>query len=109
MNARHILLLALSAFGITLAILIGLRLSTEALAILLGVLIGVAASLPSTLILAWAIHRQPPTTAPAPAPTITILPSPLATPTLPPVLQLSSHPAPAKRQFIVIGGDELTD
>ena len=106
MTVRHILLIALTAFRIALAILIGLRLSTEALAILLGVLIGVAASLPSTLILAWMLNRPHP--APPPAPTITVLPS-TVTPPLPSTSSLSSLPALPKRQFVVIGEAEPAD
>jgi hypothetical protein len=108
MNARHMLFIALVAFGITLAILIGLRLSTEALAILLGVVIGVAASLPSTLILAWTIQRQPPATTPTPAITVVSVP-PLASLSLPPAPPPFSLTPSSKRQFVVIGGDELMD
>ena len=99
---RYVLLIAFTAFGITLAIIIGLRLSQEALAVLIGAAIGVAATLPSTLLLVWLVNRPQPI---APPPSITIIPPPTSIPpTAAPTL-----PAPAKRQFVIIGGDELIE
>lgn len=46
MVMRWTLLTPLTAFAITLAILLGQRLSTDALAVLLGIAIGIAAGLP---------------------------------------------------------------
>ena len=115
MNWRLTFLFALTAFAITLAVIIGGRLSSEAVSLLLGVVIGVAASLPANLIIIWALkwNQQP---APPPEPRIVIVP-PATTPqpSLPPGLEswITPRPAPAPearpRQFVVIGGDEQTD
>ena len=53
MPVKLILLLGVLAFAITLAIIIGQRLSTEAMAVLMGVVAGVAASIPTSLIVVW--------------------------------------------------------
>ncbi len=111
MNWRVIFLITLTAFTITLAIMIGQRLSSEALSILLGVVIGVAASLPSSLIMVWALKRTQPPPASS-EPRIVIVPPPATPqPFLPPAPNLWNTPRPdsPKRQFIVIGGDEPTD
>jgi hypothetical protein len=115
MNWRFTFLFALTVFAITLAVIIGGRLSSETVSILLGVVIGVAASLPANLIIVWAIKRnqQPP-----PEPRIMIVP-PTANATPQPSLPAgpetwnAPRPAPAPdarpRQFVVIGGDEPAD
>jgi hypothetical protein len=41
------------AFGITLALVVGQRLSDEAMAVLVGVVAGVAASIPASLVIFW--------------------------------------------------------
>ena len=53
MPIKAIALLGVLAFGVTLAIIIGQRLSTEAMAVLMGVVAGVAASIPTSLIVVW--------------------------------------------------------
>jgi hypothetical protein len=85
---RWILILPLVAFAVTLAVLIGQRLSTDALAILLGVAIGVAAGLPGQ----WLLYRRTPT-------------SPAPLPACPPSsLRLPASPAlPVPRSFVVVG------
>jgi hypothetical protein len=47
-----------SAFAVTLAVVIGLRLSTEAMAVIVGVVAGVAASIPASLIVIWLATRN---------------------------------------------------
>lgn len=69
------------AFVITLAIVVGQRLSAEAMAVVIGVIAGVAASIPTSLIVVWVTARAhlssapavtvraaPPTSEPPPAP-----------------------------------------
>ena len=53
MPFKLIALLGALAFSITLAVIIGERLSTEAMAVLMGVVAGVAASIPTSLIVVW--------------------------------------------------------
>ena len=53
MPFKLIALLGVLAFSITLAVIIGERLSTEAMAVLMGVVAGVAASIPTSLIVVW--------------------------------------------------------
>ena len=63
--------LALLAFGVTLALLIGQRMSTDAMAVVLGVAVGVAASVPTSLLLVALLRRERPgahEAAPPPAP-----------------------------------------
>ncbi len=52
--------LALLAFGVTLALLIGQRMSTDAMAVVLGVAVGVAASVPTSLLLVALLRRERP-------------------------------------------------
>ncbi len=58
MKARAIGLMLALAFVVTLAIVIGLRLSIEAMAVIVGVVAGVAASIPASLIVIWLTTRN---------------------------------------------------
>ncbi len=58
MTLRVSFLLGMVAFAITLAIVVGQRLSSEAMAVLLGVVAGVAASIPTSLIVVWIATRS---------------------------------------------------
>jgi hypothetical protein len=58
MNIRLIVALWGAAFAVALAVVVGLRLSTEAMAVVAGVMAGVAASVPASLITAWVATRQ---------------------------------------------------
>jgi hypothetical protein len=53
---RHLYLLLL-AFTITLAAIVGWRISSDGRAIALGVIAGVAASIPTSLLIAWVTAR----------------------------------------------------
>ncbi len=62
----------LLAFGVTLAVIIGQRMSTDAMAVVIGVAVGVAASVPTSLLLVALLRREravwrsePPTSQPA--------------------------------------------
>lgn len=96
MNSRW-LIVPLTAFAITLAVFVGLKLSGESLALLTGVGLGGLASLPGYAILFRLANRKPSQSdalmPPAP-PTRVEAVSPL----------LPASP-PAPRRFIVIGAD----
>ncbi len=135
MKYRTILLLGLIAFGVTLAVIVGRRLSAESMAVIVGVVAGVAASIPTSLIVVWVAARPAPGSRPAPAPVesaapagqpriVVVQPSPAAQP-LPspaysyaqpqPVHHLSYTPAygmppyapPPERTFTIIGDEVL--
>jgi hypothetical protein len=55
---RTIVLLALVAFAVSLAVVVGQRLSSEAMAVIIGVVAGVAASIPTSLIVVWFALRS---------------------------------------------------
>jgi hypothetical protein len=57
MKARYIWLMVGLAFAVTLAVVIGQRLSAEAMAVTVGVIAGVAASIPTSLIVVWFATR----------------------------------------------------
>lgn len=58
MKNRMVITLIGSAFAVALAVVIGLRLSTEAMAVIAGVVAGVAASIPASLIVIWLATRN---------------------------------------------------
>ncbi len=58
MKIRWIATLLGLAFVVTLAVIVGLRLSAEAMAVTVGVIAGVAASIPTSLIVVWLTTRH---------------------------------------------------
>lgn len=88
MNWRHFLYLCLLAFVVTLALIIGWRLSGQAMAVIVGVVAGVAASIPTSLVVAWVmlqghsvLRAQASPAAPTVQPQVIIVhPTPPATP-----------------------------
>lgn len=50
--------LLLLAFGVTLAVIVGQRMSTDAMAVVIGVAVGVAASVPMSLLLVALLRRE---------------------------------------------------
>ncbi len=130
MKARFILLILGLAFVVTLAVIVGQRLSSEAMAVMVGVVAGVAASIPTSLLVVWFANRALLTSratlempAPAPRPTPQAeLPQQIvvmASPTHLPAAYQNAMPypmnngagaytsmpiAPTARQFTVIGG-----
>lgn len=46
------------AFAITLAVVLGTRLSIDALAVIIGLIFGIVAGIPTTLILIFSLNRQ---------------------------------------------------
>ena len=90
MRARLTWLLFGVAFSVTLALIVGQRLSAEGMAVVIGVIAGVAASIPTSLIVVWFMgHNAGPrniieaTPAPQPArqpepaePRVVLMPAP---------------------------------
>jgi len=71
MKTRIVWLLFGVVFFVTLAIIVGQRLSAEAMAVVVGVMAGVAASIPTSLIVVWMATRAVgarPEALPRPAP-----------------------------------------
>ena len=111
---RLAVFLLLLVFSVTLAVVIGLRLSDQAMAVIVGVIAGVAASIPTSLIVVWLATRDLPArlarpdrpTAPDPEPRVIVV----APPYPPAAAPLPGPAAPARpdrrRTFTVIGGDE---
>ena len=58
LTLRVSFMLGMVAFAVTLAVVVGQRLSSEAMAVLLGVVAGVAASIPTSLIVVWIATRS---------------------------------------------------
>jgi hypothetical protein len=58
MRAKVLLWIAAVAFAVTLAVIVGWRMSSEARAVLVGVAAGVLASIPTSLIVVWVTTRQ---------------------------------------------------
>ena len=52
--------LTIMAVGVALAVVIGQRMSTDAMAVVLGVAVGVAASVPTSLLLVAVLRRERP-------------------------------------------------
>jgi hypothetical protein len=104
--------IAAAAFTITSAVLIGNRLSTEAMAVLAGAVCGVGAAIPTSLLIIAVTqrraHQAETTPAPRPqfTPPIVMMTPPVqiqpATPTPPPA---TWEDAPIQRHFTVVGGE----
>jgi len=94
-------------FAVAFAIVLGIRISPDALAIIVGVVLGAAASIPASLLVAFALTRQrqgidrlPPQQPPG----IVVAPQNLpAQPYGPPMPALP--PPASKRTFTIIGED----
>ena len=54
---KNLLILAIAAFAITLAIVVGNRMSAEAMAVVVGIVCGVAASIPMSVLILILTHR----------------------------------------------------
>jgi len=136
MKTRYIWMTLGIAFSVTLAVIVGQRMSAEAMAVMIGVIAGVAASIPTSLIVVWFASRttmprtgaEAPMPAPAPRsaepaqPRIVVMapaqPGPqlgyqnyagYAAPAYPAYAPPAlMQPALPPRQFTVIGGTEFT-
>lgn len=124
---KLILILGVLAFAVTLAIIIGQRLSTEAMAVLMGVVAGVAASIPTSLIVVWiamqSMMKGMPAAPPAPraeadSPRVVVVQQPMPAPgyapsgwnAYQPADTYPAMPAPRPpRKFTVIGGSSAEE
>lgn len=125
MKTRYIWLIVLVAFAVTLAVVVGQRLSSEAMAVIVGVVAGVAASIPTSLIVVWVATRSAASHAPASrrtpaqdagaprtfkvprqrsreAPPVVILQQPL-----PPTAQPPGQPLPQNYPYLPAGGHNV--
>jgi hypothetical protein len=127
MKVRYMVLLVGLAFAVTLAVIVGQRLSAEAMAVVVGVVAGVASSIPTSLIVVWVTTRTlnarsaieaerrvaAPPPAAAPEPRVVVLTQPAAPQpqAWSPYLQTPYMPLPAypvePRRFTVIGGEAI--
>jgi hypothetical protein len=55
---KRLIPLILLGFGVTMAIVIGQRMSTDAMAVVIGVAVGVAASVPTSLLLVALLRKE---------------------------------------------------
>jgi len=134
MKTRYLWMAFGLAFSVTLAIIVGQRMSAEAMAVMVGVIAGVAASIPTSLIVVGFAARTtmlrpaPEAPAPAPAPRVAEPAQPRIVVMAPPAPQMgyqnfAGYPSPAypayappalaqpalpPRQFTVIGGTEFS-
>src|SRR5260370_35590070 len=85
MRGRLAWLLFAVVFSMTLALIVGHRLSAESMAVVIGVIAGVAASIPPRLIVVWfmghnndarPIVEAAPASARSPEPRIVVMPAP---------------------------------
>lgn len=116
MKFRTIFFLCLLTFSLTLAIVVGVRLSEQAMAVVVGVVAGVAASIPTSLIITWvatrnALANQPPATprASAPAeerPPVIFVQAPPAQPAYDPRFLVPPAAPQPRRAFNVLGGED---
>ena len=130
MNWRLSLYLCLLAFVVTLALIIGWRLSDQAMAVIIGVVAGVAASVPTSLVVGWLVlqSRSGPgrvvasTATPVPPQVIVVhatAPAPPSTASQRSLTVLPAYGTPqptelnglamGSRQFTIMGGDENQD
>lgn len=106
---KAILGLIAALFAITLAVLIGDRLSTEAMAVLAGVVCGVGAAIPTSLLIIAVtrrVHQSEPTPAPQPQftqPTVMMIPPMQIQQPAPAPPPATWGDAPIQRHFTVVG------
>jgi hypothetical protein len=118
---RKVVVLLLLAFAVTLAIVVGGRMSTDAMAVVVGVVCGVAAGIPMSALLFLALRRRDRETEErpyeqmgaryaAPSPPVVVIQGGTPAPGNPVPPYYPMHAAgnePARRRFRVIGeGDE---
>jgi len=121
---KHIVLVMAIAFGVTLAVMVGKRMSSEAMAVVIGVVCGLLAAVPTTVLLTVALTRgerlgqnaerdRQRSRAEAYPPVVVIQGGAPQGPALPPGLAGywpgATMGAAGTRDFRVVGGDELIE
>ena len=113
---RRVVVIVLLAFAVTLALVVGTRMSSEALAVVVGVACGVAAGIPMSVLIVVAMNRRTDaglarhTTASsaqsASYPPVVIIQGGTPTPSnlLPPFYPSAAEAAP--RRFRIVGEDD---
>ncbi len=107
------LLIFTAAFGLTMAVVVGQRLSDQALAVIAGAVCGVVASIPPSLLIIWVTRRKQERAQawPSPYPPVVVVQPPAAYPggmsdpsgryLSPPTWTAPAAPVP--REFVVVG------
>jgi len=118
---RKGVVLVLLAFAVTLAVVVGNRMSTEAMAVVVGVVCGVAAGIPMSLLIMLLVSRSrqqaspdewgcaQPGSRPGPYPPVVVIQGGTAAPNglLSPYYPIPAPmQQPAQRQFRIVGEDE---
>ena len=108
-------ILGVVAFGVALAVIVGIRLEQAALAVIIGVICGVSASIPTSLLIVAILRRRDAQetrrhtqhSAPAPQPPQIVV-------VTPPQMRAGNNwpeeyslPVPGQRQFAIIGDEEI--
>jgi hypothetical protein len=108
-----IVALAITAFAVTLAVMIVNRLSDQQVAVLTGAVCGAGLALPLGLAIgAYAATSRPARRPEQPAPPIIYMtppPAPVAPPAPPRSIEMGDYPAPARRAFNVIGDSDFAE
>jgi type IV secretory pathway protease TraF len=108
---RLLACVALAAFAVTLAVVIGQRLSDQAMAVLAGAVCGVGASIPTSLLIVWVTRRrqdqQPAQRMQSPYPPVVVVQPPAQPSALSAQRPgyLAPYSPPAQREFTVVGGE----
>jgi len=106
------------AFGVTLALVIGVRLDQAALTVIVGVACGILASIPTGLLIVALLKKkgeQPEKNSPFPRmaqspPVVVVTPASLAAPNQAAIWSgAPSLPLPVQRQFAVIGEEMIEE
>ncbi len=115
MNARKVLALSAVGFSVALAVVVGNRMSAEAMAVVIGVVCGVMAGIPMSAVLFALSRRTRPVAdeSPAPAarlPLLVMAPAPTHPPAVAtwPGYYAPQYPAPAipaPREFRIVGDE----
>ncbi|HIQ01503.1 MAG TPA: hypothetical protein EYH30_05170 [Anaerolineales bacterium] len=99
----------LVTFAVTLAVVIGQRLSDQAMAVLSGAVCGVGASIPTSLLIIWVTRRReeqrPTRPAAGPYPPVVVV-QPPAQPAMPSAQQsgyMAPYLPPVQREFTIVG------
>jgi hypothetical protein len=98
------------AFAVTLAVIVGVRLSDESLAVLAGAVCGVGAAIPTSLLIIAVTRRNGRNGSTHPQardqyPPVVIVAPPGSQPQLPTEIPGPSIPKPRQRTFTVVGDD----